>query len=89
MFRARIIISPVSQLWIIWVSQGGTIEMGNLKAIKVIRFRNNKVEKGADTVVERGDTIIVPVSFRKTFTDYLQIVAGLATLVFAAMAATN
>lgn len=66
---------------------GGTTEMGNISAIKVIHFRNNSVETGMEAAVERGDTIIVPLSFRKKLSEYLQIVAGLATLVFAFMAA--
>lgn len=66
---------------------GGTADMANINDIKVIHFRNNKIEKGPDAPVDRGDTIIVPTSFRKKFTEYLQIVASLATLVFAYMAA--
>jgi len=68
---------------------GGTTEMGNVKGIKVIHLRDNSVEKGMNAAVERGDTIIVPLSFRKEFAEYLQIFSGLATLVFAFMAAQN
>jgi len=66
---------------------GGTVDMGNLDNVKVIHLDSKIVEKGADVPVQRGDTIIVPVGFRRKFTDYLQIVTGLATLVFAYMAA--
>ncbi|MFZ5517141.1 MAG: SLBB domain-containing protein [Candidatus Zhuqueibacterota bacterium] len=68
---------------------GGTTEMGNVKGIKVIHLRDNSVEQGMDVAVDRGDTIIVPLSFRKEFAEYLQIFSGLATLVFAFMAAQN
>lgn len=66
---------------------GGTADMGNINGIKVIHFSDNTIDKGPDAPVERGDTIIVPTGFRKKFTEYLQIVASLATLVFAYMAA--
>ena len=66
---------------------GGTEEMGNIKGIRVIHFSNGAIEKGPNASVERGDTIIVPRAFRKGFSEYLQIFAGLATLVFAFMAA--
>ena len=66
---------------------GGTEEMGNIGGIKVIHYRDNSIEKGPDASVERGDTIIVPRAFRRTLSEYLQIFTGLATLVFAFMAA--
>ncbi|MBN1348199.1 SLBB domain-containing protein [candidate division KSB1 bacterium] len=66
---------------------GGTIEMGKMENIKVIHIRTKKIEKGPDIQIERGDTIIVPISFRRQFTDYLQILSSFATLTFAFMAA--
>ncbi len=66
---------------------GGTEEMGNIKGIRVIHFSDGSIEKGPNASVERGDTIIVPRAFRRSFSEYLQIFAGLATLVFAFMAA--
>lgn len=66
---------------------GGTVEMGNVNGIKVIHYRDNSIEKGPNATVERGDTIIVPRAFRKSLSEYLQIFTGLATLVFAFMAA--
>ena len=66
---------------------GGTEEMGNIKGIRVIHFSDGSIEKGPNASVERGDTIIVPSAFRRTLSEYLQIFTGLATLVFAFMAA--
>ncbi len=66
---------------------GGTSEMGNIKGIKVIHHKNGHIEDGPNAAVERGDTIIVPLSIRQQVSEYLQILAGLGTLVFAFMAA--
>ncbi len=68
---------------------GGTQEMGNIKNIEVIHFVDQSIEKGPDAPVQRGDSIVVPMAFRKKFSEYLQILAGMATLVFAFMAAQN
>jgi len=66
---------------------GGTADMGNIDGIKVIHYVDGSIEMGPAAIVERGDTIIVPMAFRKKLSEYLQILAGLATLVFAFMAA--
>jgi polysaccharide biosynthesis/export protein len=66
---------------------GGTEEMGNIKGIRVIHFSDGSIGKGPNASVERGDTVIVPRAFRRSLSEYLQIFTGLATLVFAFMAA--
>jgi protein involved in polysaccharide export with SLBB domain len=66
---------------------GGTEEMGNIRGIRVIHFSDGSIGKGPNAYVERGDTVIVPRAFRRSLSEYLQIFTGLATLVFAFMAA--
>ncbi len=59
---------------------GGTSEMGRIKGIKVFREKTKKIEKGTDVIVERGDTVIVPITFRKKISEYVQIAASLTTI---------
>ena len=59
---------------------GGTSEMGRIKGIKTLRKNNQQVEKGTDIIVERGDTVIVPITFRKKISEYVQIAASLTTV---------
>ena len=66
---------------------GGTELMGNIKGIKVYHHRTNSIEKGPNALVEQGDSIIIPLNFRKRFAEYLGIVTGMATLLFAYLAA--
>ena len=59
---------------------GGTVEMGRIKGIKTVRAKTKKTEKGADVIIESGDTVIVPGTLRETIRDYVQIVASLTTI---------
>lgn len=68
---------------------GGTVETANLKNVKIIHSETGKSIKGADQEVHRGDTVVVPVSSRKTFGEFLSFSAQAATIVLAVMAVVN
>lgn len=51
-----------------------------LNALLVIRAGTNKVEKGGDIIVEKGDTVVVGRKVRETFKDYITILAPVVTL---------
>lgn len=59
---------------------GGTMEMGRIKGIKTVRESTQKVEKGADVVIQRGDTVIVPTTFRKKLSEYIGLASSLTTI---------
>jgi protein involved in polysaccharide export with SLBB domain len=52
------------------------------KGIKVVRANRNQTIKGADVIVERGDTIIIPSNTRKKLGDVFGIVAQLASITY-------
>ena len=66
---------------------GGTNEMGKIKGIKVVHFRNNTIEKGPGARVERGDTVVVPTALRRKIGEYLGLATSMATLILAYVAA--
>jgi protein involved in polysaccharide export with SLBB domain len=68
---------------------GSTAETANLKSAKVMHRDTGRSEKGADREVNRGDTIFIPVSSRKTAGDYLTILSQAAAITFAVVAAIN
>lgn len=68
---------------------GGTSELGKIKGIKVLHIRDNTTEKGPGSRVERGDTVVVPRALRRKVGEYLSLATGIATLIFAFMAAQN
>ena len=68
---------------------GGTTETANLKSAKVSHRENGASEKGPDKAVQRGDTIAIPTSARKTFGDYLTFLTQAATITLAVIAAVN
>lgn len=68
---------------------GGTQEMANLKNIKIVHNGSGMTEKGGNSEVKRGDTIIVPLSSRVKLSQYLLIVSQIATLVIAAVAVSG
>jgi len=65
---------------------GGTQEAGSLASTKVIHARDHSVEKGPDVEVEGGDTVVVPLKFRASLPQYLQIIGQIATILIAASA---
>jgi protein involved in polysaccharide export with SLBB domain len=68
---------------------GGTVESANLKSIKVMHRETGKSEQGPEKDVHRGDTVVVPVSSRKTFGEFLTFAAQAATVALAVIAALN
>lgn len=59
---------------------GGIIEMGRIEDIKIFREKNQTFETGANVIIERGDTIFVPTTFRRRIIEYIQIVSSLTTI---------
>jgi len=59
---------------------GGTIEMGRMKGVKIFREKTQTYEQGANVIIERGDTIIVPIKFRRKIDEYIGIVSSLTTI---------
>ncbi len=68
---------------------GGTVESGNLRSVRVIHQETGKSEAGPDKEVQRGDTVVVPVSARTTFGQFLTFGAQTGTIVLAVIAAVN
>ncbi|MFQ5632528.1 MAG: hypothetical protein ACE5I1_27490, partial [bacterium] len=52
------------------------------KGIKVIRAASNREVKGADIIVERGDTVIIPSNTRKKLGDVFSILAQVASITY-------
>ncbi|MFQ5633428.1 MAG: SLBB domain-containing protein [bacterium] len=50
--------------------------------IKVVRAASNQTLKGADVIIERGDTVIIPSNTRKKLGDVFGIVAQLASITY-------
>ena len=68
---------------------GGTVDAANLKSVRVIHHDSGKNEKGAEEEVHRGDTVVVPVSSRKTLGEFLTFSAQAATVVLAVIGVVN
>lgn len=50
--------------------------------LKVVRAESNQVLKGADVLIERGDTILIPSNTRKKVGDIFSIVAQIASITY-------
>lgn len=59
---------------------------GGQKAIKVIRRSDGSTVPGSNTIIERGDIIIVPLKKTATLLEYLQFVAPVTSLILTAVA---
>ena len=65
---------------------GRNEKSGGQKAIKVIRRSDGSIIPGSNTIIERGDIIIVPLKKTATLLEYLQFVAPVTSLILTAVA---
>ncbi len=65
---------------------GGTQEMTKLKNVEVFHVDTGKIDKGGDSEVMRGDTIIVPSAARVRLSQNLLIFSQVATMIIASAA---
>ncbi len=68
---------------------GGTQDMADLKNVRIIHIDTGRTDKGGESEVKRGDTIIVPIAGRVKLAQYLLIVSQVATLIIAVAAVSG